>query len=98
MSDNQSVTGVREALQVTPRQCGGQPHGFRWRYGGILLPLEDPNVRGELDQRKTPRPPFQNSVAGVRLDPLLHSFTDSIEVKISDRRITKQSDVRFWAR
>ena len=98
MSDDQSVTGVREALQLTSRQCGGQLLGFGWWDSGILLTLEDPNVRGELDQSKTPRPPFQHSIPGVRVDPLLHRFTDGVEVQTSDCRITKQTDVRFWAR
>ena len=96
MGDDQPVTGIREEPQVTARQRGGQPLGLRWWDGGILLTLENPDVRSDLHQGEAPRPPFDNSIPGVRIDPLLDRFTDGVEVKAPGCLIFKQSHVRFW--
>jgi len=98
VSDDQPVAAIREAPEATTRHRGGPPLGFRWWDGGILLTLENPDVRGDLHQGGVSWPPFENTIPGKGIDALFNRLTDGIDLHTANGWISQQLHVRFWAR
>jgi len=96
MSQDEPVAGIGEESKTTGRHSRRQQVGLGWWDRLVYFTLEDPHVRADLHQRKTPRPSLENTIPRVGVDALPNGFPNGIQEQSSTICVLQQPLVRFW--